>query len=132
MLKREFSLPVLDQQILDTFGKPWETILDGSHWLLIHNFPVPEGYNYREATAAILIPQGYPFAALDMVYFNPSLQRTDGVLIKATDSTQNIAGQIYQRWSRHMTAERPWKPGEDNIETQLCLVEDWLEREFNI
>jgi hypothetical protein len=130
-LQRAFTLPETDQRILDEFGKPWETILDGSQWLLIHSFPVPDGYNHKEVTAAILIPQGYPLAALDMVYFNPGLQRIDGVMIKATEATQSIAGQTYQRWSRHMTSANPWRAGKDNIETQICLIQDWLEREFN-
>ncbi len=129
-LQRAFSLPDVDQRILDEFGKPWETILDGSQWLLIHQFPIPEGYNHREAIAAIQIPQGYPFAALDMVYFYPALQRLDGKSIPKTESPQSIAGQTYQRWSRHMTAANPWKAGKDNIETQICLIQDWLEREF--
>src|SRR3546814_13618618 len=39
--------PALDQDrvFLDSYGLPWEIVVDGSTWVLIHNFPMPEGYS---------------------------------------------------------------------------------------
>jgi hypothetical protein len=129
-LRRQFDLLPEDQRILDAYGLPWETVIDGSQWVLIHEFPTHEGYIEAQATAAIRMETGYPNTALDMVYFFPALVRKDGKPIGATQATQAIDGIIYQRWSRHRTGANPWEIGSDNLGTHLILVEDWLEREF--
>jgi hypothetical protein len=129
-LRREFKLPAEDVACLDEYGCPWEAVKDGPQWVLIHDFPVPEGYNVGTVSAAIRIETGYPMAPLDMVFFHPALARVDGTQIKATQVVQTIDGKQYQRWSRHRTKANPWKPGEDSLATHLVLVEDWLEREF--
>lgn len=130
MPRREFPLPAEDEAFLADYGLPWEAIMNGSPWVLIHDFPTPEGYNHRRVTAAIRIETGYPNAALDMVYFFPALARTDGRSIGATESVQQLDGKSFQRWSRHRTAQNPWKMGRDTLGTHIILIEDWLEREF--
>jgi hypothetical protein len=129
-MRRLFELPPEDQQFLDEYGLPWETVVDGSHWVLIHGFPTQEGYDHPTVTAAIRIETGYPMAALDMVYFFPALARKDGKPIPATQASQQIEDQSYQRWSRHRTGQNPWKIGQDSLGTHIILIEDWLQREF--
>ena len=65
--RRQFDLPVEDTKFLDEYELPWETIVDGSMWVLIHEFPVPPGYNHAKVTAAIRIETGYPNTELNMV-----------------------------------------------------------------
>jgi len=129
-LRRQFILLPQDQKFLEEYGLPWETIVDGSQWVLIHEFPTPSGYNHARVTAAIRLETGYPTTALDMVYFFPALARKDGLPIGATNARQMIDGKSFQRWSRHRTAANPWKPGHDDLGSHVLLVEDWLEREF--
>lgn len=130
-LRRQFDLLPDDQRFLDEYGLPWETIVDGSQWVLIHEFPTQhEGYNHTTVTAAIRLETGYPNVPLDMVYFAPALSRRDGKPIGATQATQVIDGATHQRWSRHRTANHPWQPGIDNLGTHILLIEDWLAREF--
>ncbi len=130
-MRRQFLLPEADREHLEARGLEWETIIEsGVRWLLLHAFPVPEGYNHRTATIAVMISAGYPDTPLDMVYFNPHLTRTDGRAIGAI-STQGIDGKNFQRWSRHRTGQNPWRPGVDDLAAHLTLVEHWLEREFN-
>jgi hypothetical protein len=129
-LRRQFDLPPDDVKFLDDYGLPWEAIVDGSPWILIHEFPAPPGYNHAKVTAAIRIETGYPNTELNMVYFFPTLARRDGQAIKATDAPQSLDGKTYQRWSRHRTAQNPWRVGQDNIGSHIFLIEDWLEREF--
>ncbi|HER26688.1 MAG TPA: hypothetical protein ENI69_06225 [Rhodospirillales bacterium] len=129
-LRRQFDLLPQDQDFLNEYGLPWEAIVDGSQWILIHDFPAPEGYNHEKVTAAIRMETGYPNTELNMVYFFPALARKDGKKIGATEATQKIDGKTYQRWSRHRTGENPWKAGFDNLGTHVILIEDWLEREF--
>lgn len=130
-LRREFALPGQDQAFLDAYGCPWETLADGSQWVLLHEFPtLANGYEPHSVIAAIRIETGYPKAALDMVYFFPAIRRKDGKPIGATQGTQNIDGKIFQRWSRHYTKEHPWVIGENSLETHIYTIEDWLRREF--
>ena len=129
-LRRQFDLLPDDEQFLNDYGLPWETIVDGSQWVLIHNFPAPGGYNHPTVIAAIRLETGYPMTGLDMVYFSPALSRRDGKPIGATESTQQIDGRPFQRWSRHRTANNPWNPTKDTLGSHIILIEDWLEREF--
>ena len=133
ILRREFFLPEEDIEYLNATGLDWETIKDGNdNWLIIHNFTIPKGYNVNNATVAVLITASYPMAALDMVYFYPTLLRIDGRLIPATQCMVSIQGREYQRWSRHWTAENPWRCGFDNISSHNSLVQEWLLREVGI
>ena len=129
-LRRQFDLLPQDRKFLDEYGQPWETIVDGSQWVLIHEFQTHEGYNHPHVTAAIRMETGYPDTELNMVYFFPALARKDGKEINQTQHTQAIDGKSYQRWSRHRTAQNPWKIGSDYLETHVLLIEDWLVREF--
>lgn len=130
-LRRDFELLPEDQKFLDDYGLPWETILDGSQWVLVHEFPSQsEGYVQPLVTIAIRLETGYPMTGLDMVYVYPALRRKDGQSIGATQATQTIAGIVYQRWSRHRSQQHPWKPGQDNIGNHIFLIEDWFAREF--
>lgn len=130
LLRQQFQMPESDREFLETRGLPWETITESNYkWLLIHDFPVTEGYNLNKVTVALMIVAGYPDAQIDMVYFYPPLQRVNGEQIKALAS-QNIDGKTYQRWSRHRTPKNPWRPGEDDISTHLAQVEFWLEKEL--
>lgn len=129
-LRRHFDLSADDQRFLDEYGLPWETLVDGPQWVLVHDLPTVAGYNHSRVTAAIRLETGYPNTELNMVYFFPALARADGKAIGATQATQQIDGKVFQRWSRHRTAQNPWKAGRDNIGTHLLLVEDWLAREF--
>jgi hypothetical protein len=129
-LRRQLELLPEDELFLKEYGLPWETVMDGSPWVLIHDFPTRGNYNHPRVTAAIRMETGYPNTALDMVYFSPGLARLDGRAIGATESMQLIDRKPFQRWSRHRTPQNPWVAGRDNLGTHIILIEDWLEREF--
>ena len=130
MGRREVVLPEDDVEHLDARGLPWETVVDGPRQLLlVHDFPVPDGYCARTVTLALIIPPGYPTVQIDMVYFDPAVVRTDHQPIGAL-STLVIDGVPFQRWSRHRTMENPWRSGLDDVSTHLALVEEWLDEEF--
>jgi hypothetical protein len=132
-MRRDFALSEGDQRFLERLGLPWETVLGASpaqRWVLIHDHPVPAGYNHDRVIVAIQILPGYPDGPLDMVFVFPPLARQDGRPINATQCSEAIDGNQYQRWSRHLTGSNPWRPGEDNLETYHDLVCDWFRREF--
>jgi Prokaryotic E2 family E len=128
-MRREFLLPEDDTNFLEALNHDWETIVSSGNWVVIKNYPIPEGYNVKEAAIALKIETGYPVSQIDMAYFHPALSRLDGKIIGALTSI-NIDGKQWQRWSRHRTAINPWRVGIDNVSTQVGLVENWLELEF--
>lgn len=130
-LERAFLFNEEDTFFLDKQGVPYETIKEGmAHWLLIHDFPIPEGYNIDKATAAISVPGGYPDTSLDMVYFYPPLSLNNGKAIPATNCMVRIRGKQYQRWSRHFTTQNPWRAGIDNLNTFWLYIQNWLKKEL--
>ena len=130
-MRCDFDLPAHDVEFLSSTDWDWETVRDGTaNWLLLHQFVVPPGYSQQVVTAALRIEPGYSDTQIDMVYFNPSLARTDGRHVGGTDGTGTILGQTFQRWSRHRTGANPWRPGLDDVSTHIALVRHWLEREF--
>lgn len=131
MLRREFALPSCDVEYLDSTHSNWEAIKIGSvNWLIISQFTVPGGYTIVATQVALRIEPVYPDTQIDMAYFYPALRREDGRAIPATESTETIDGKLFQRWSRHRTAENPWRPGVDDVSTHLAQVKNWLTREF--
>ncbi|OQZ07230.1 MAG: hypothetical protein B6D36_00965 [Planctomycetes bacterium UTPLA1] len=130
-LRHDFHLPEADEEYLNALGLPWETTIDArTQWLIIHNWILPQGYSVETVDIALLIPCNYSDSQIDMVYFNPHLVRRDGKAINAL-STQSIAGQVWQRWSRHRTRQNPWRVGVDDVASHLGLVDEWLRREFS-
>jgi Prokaryotic E2 family E/Multiubiquitin len=124
-----FTLPAEDAEFLDNKSLAWEALVENNlHWLVISDYPLPEGYNVQKVQLALQIPPAYPAAQIDMVYFSPHLSRLDGKLIRAL-SQQQIDSKNFQRWSRHRNPGE-WRPGLDNISTHLLLVDNWLEKEL--
>jgi len=129
-MRRGFQLPEEDEQYVQGLGLPWETVKEGdARWLVIHNWPVPPGYNHSLALAGLMLPASYPDGPIDMVYFHPHLSLSCGTSIGAL-ATHRFDGKEWQRWSRHRTDANPWRPGVDNIATHFLLVEHWLRREL--
>ena len=129
-MRREFSLAEDDEICLKDTGLVWETIVENkTKWLILRQLPIQSGYNVAAADAALRIPPSYPDDQIDMVYFSPGLALTSGKTIRQLSST-TIDGKPYQQWSRHRTAENPWRAGLDNVGTHLLQVNDWLHREL--
>lgn len=129
-VRRQFSLPDADEQYLSSLGLTWEALREGdTRWALVHRWRLPPGYNCDETSIALLIPPSYPDSQIDMVYVNPPLARSDGRSINGL-SAQSIAGESWQRWSRHRTSNNPWRPAVDDVASHLALVDDWFRREY--
>lgn len=128
--RRDFALLEADERFLDAANVQWQTVLDsGRRWLLISNYPIPEGYTVKDATIALDVPPSYPGAQIDMFYCHPSLVLTSGACIPATEVQEAILGIPHQRWSRHRGIGASWNPASDNIITHLALVDSALLKE---
>jgi hypothetical protein len=127
-VRRQFDLPSDDVETLVAIGLPWETVLvAGTQWLFVHEWPTPSGLAPAKVTLGIRVVQGYPTAALDMIYVHPGIARISGGVIPALTDTI-IDGRTFQQWSRHYSPQNPWRPDVDNIGTFLRLVDTWFER----
>jgi hypothetical protein len=123
----DFRLLPQDEAHLGRLGLRWETVCEGARrWLLIHAYPVPQGYNQANVNIVIDFPASYPGAQLDMFYCHPALARSDGTRPPQTEHVEVILGVSYQRWSRH----RQWDSARDALATHLTLVDESLRREI--
>lgn len=127
--RREFTLPESDIDYLNGLGLSWETIKTSGMWVIIYDYPLPDGYTIKVADLALMIPPNYPATEIDMVYFHPHLQKKTGRTITAI-TQRAIDGRSFQRWSRHRQ-KGEWRPGIDDISTHLALVENWLVKDVN-
>lgn len=129
-LRRDFALLDIDEDHLDAIGAAWETDAStGVRWLIIHEYPVPPGFNVTKVSLALMVPTTYPQAQIDMFYVNPPLRVAGGGQIAATEAAENVRGVSFQRWSRHRGDASPWNPACDNVITHLALVESAIAKE---
>ena len=121
-------LPEDDTDFLNIdFGDQWEELSEaGIRGLLIKDYRLPEGYTPRKTNLMLLIPDSYPVGMIDMFYFDPPIERQDGIGIAALADETHF-NQQWQRWSRHY----PWRPGIDNISTHITYVLNELRTELN-
>lgn len=127
--ERTFALLPVDEAHLGRLGLRWETVADGQRrFLLIHNYPVPAGYNVDRVVLALEIPPDYPGVAVYGFFTCPPLRRTSGHLIPNPRPDAEIRGQLYSGWSRYRSPLQ-WDANIDNVVTQLVLVETSLARE---
>ena len=134
-MRRQFILPEEDEACLAARSATWEAIIEGvipnqTKWVIIPEFFIPEGYNYRSVSAALRIHPSYPDIEIDMVYFYPELALTNGRTINKLTPLL-IDGRQYQQWSRHRQPGE-WRPGVDNIGTHLLQVDVWLNNELQV
>lgn len=128
--RRDFDLPDTDTAFLAQRGLHWDSVMDGaSRWIILRNFPLPDGYTVGAADIAVQIPATYPQAALDMFYCRPFLQLASGRQIPATSARQAIVRESYQRWSRHRSGDTAWNPNWDSLITHIAIIDDALIRE---
>ncbi|MCP3439793.1 multiubiquitin domain-containing protein [Bradyrhizobium sp. CCGUVB14] len=127
---RAFELLDADEEHLNRLGLRWETIIesDQRRWLLIHNYPVPDGFTTKLVLLALEIPPTYPQAALYGFYAFPPLALASGVGIANTQLRGTIRGQEFHGWSRNR-GNVAWNPAKDNVATQLTLVDEAMAKE---
>jgi hypothetical protein len=89
--------------------------------VLIPAFPLGSGFDQPQSDLLLRLTPGYPDVPPDMWWFNPPVQRTDGVEIPATQVRERHLGREWQRWSRHFGVGQ-WRSGIDSIESYLAIV----------
>lgn len=127
--RRHFSLLPEDTEFLEQSGLSWEAVIENNvHRVVLYGVTVPESYRQSSVDLYLRIEKNYPDTQIDMVYFHPAVELSSGRSIGSI-SSENFDGKAWQRWSRHRTPQNPWRPGVDNIESHLMLVNEWLAKE---
>jgi hypothetical protein len=128
--RRDFSLPQEDAIWLEGLRLHYDLMAEGGVLrVVVHDYPLPGGYNLSTVAVSLRVDSGYPDTQIDMVYFFPDVVRQDGRPIAAA-CTEGFGGKPWQRWSRHRTPANPWRPGIDNLSTHFALIDYWLAREL--
>jgi hypothetical protein len=126
------DFPVLDEdkEYLDGKGYMWEAVAQAeAKRIVVRGLQPPPGFTQTTVDMFVVLPAGYPDTQIDMAYFYPPLSRADGKQIRAL-ITNPFEGKTWQGWSRHRTANSPWRQGVDNVGTHLMLVDDFLRAEL--
>lgn len=134
---RAFQLLLKDHQYLDALGLKWETVIEHDatagatrRWLLIHDYPLLEGFSQPKVQLALEIVLDYPAAQIDMFYFLPFVSLATGQEVPSTQVRATIKGATFQGWSRHRNGASAWDPNSDCVQTQLALVESCMLKEL--
>lgn len=131
--RRDFGLLPTDEFYLNEQQYDWETFNEaGKRWLLIKEYPLPEGYTVGAVKLAIQVPPLYPKAQLDMFYTDPPLALSSGVAIPANQVRAVIEGTQFHGWSRHRNSASAWNPANDSVITHLALIEGALNKEVGL
>lgn len=127
--RRDFDLLEVDHAHLARLGLRWETVEQFERrWLLLHDYPLPDGYTVRHALLALEIPPTYPGAQIYGFYAYPPLALASGRIIDNTQMRGMIDDREFHGWSRNR-GSLAWNSAIDSVATQLMLVEAALAKE---
>jgi hypothetical protein len=97
---------------------------DGWVFLVLEDYPLPEGFNRRQTNLLIKVPPNYPLGALDMFWVNPHVLLANGAA-PANTCVENYLGQSWLRFSWH---PHHWTPSSDNLSSYLKFINSRLEQ----
>ena len=126
----ELLIPEIDRDFLHEKGYEFQVIPEGkSLYLILSNFSLPASV-YTPATVDLMIaiPEGYPNAQLDMFWTNPDVKLLNGNWPLKADHHGTFCERTWQRWSRHIQGEAPWRVGVDNIRSFLSTIRKELDK----
>jgi hypothetical protein len=121
-------LPPEELAHLDRLGLEYEVVSEGGMiCVIIHKYPMPNGYQPREVDLLLRLPMGFPDVPPDMWWICPFvvLESTGADPPQAEQREQHL-GREWQRWSRHLNPGQ-WRPGRDSIQTFLRTIQSDIE-----
>jgi|SRR6185437_13799915 len=118
-------IPEQDRDFLQEKGYVYSiSFISGTIYLIIKDFDFPEHYAPQKADLLILLPAGYPNAALDMFRTNPDIKLLNGAWPAASEPHEMHLEKSWQTWSRHIT----WRSGIDSLRTFISAVRKELNK----
>jgi hypothetical protein len=89
-------------------------------FVVIDNYPVPQGWNKSTTTLLLITDIGYPNSKIDMFWTDTDFKLSDGRIPQAGEVMQPFIGKQWRRFSWHV---QKWNPAVDNIITYLGTVD---------
>jgi len=97
-------------------------------YLVVPDYPVPKHWDHNSTTLMIMVPHGYPLAALDMFWVSPHLHLGGGREAEATNCVEQHLGESWQRFSWHYAPPHCWRPGQSTLLTHLRFANARLQQ----
>jgi hypothetical protein len=91
--------------------------------VVLHDHPLPEGFNKRSTELLTKFPLSYPNGQPDMFWTDPDLTLKGGQVPQSADRIETALGKQWRRFSWH---PQKWNPGVDDLRTYLEFVENRL------
>lgn len=99
---------------------------DGWTFLIMPDYPLPEGLSPKTVQLLLKLPPGFPDAAPDMFWLSPQIRTPTGVAPQGT-SIETVIGAPWQRFSWHLNPGA-WRPGISTLRDYLRCVRSRLEK----
>ena len=89
-------------------------------YLVIPDVVIPDIWNVSAISLLLLVPNGYPAAAMDMFWVSSDLRLKDGREPQGGNTYEQHLGQRWQRFSWHYGEQQTaWQPGRSSFLTHL-------------
>jgi hypothetical protein len=99
---------------------------DGWTYLIVPEYPLPDGFTPNSARLLVKLPPLFPDAAPDMFWLNPPVHTTTGAPPQGT-SMEPVLETQWQRFSWHL-APGAWRPGISSLRDYMRCVRARLEK----
>ncbi|MBX5460990.1 MAG: hypothetical protein IRZ28_07870 [Steroidobacteraceae bacterium] len=116
------ALAVDLEHVSKLYGEIERTDENARSFIVVRKMPLPSHWNREHTDVLIIVPQGYPMAALDMFWVTPGLALADGRAPQNADLIEQYAGNSWQRFSWHYPPNYRWHPPKDNLLSHLRFV----------
>ncbi len=101
---------------------------NGWEYLIISDYPLPEGFTPNRVQLLVKLPPGFPDAGPDMFWVFPAVRTPSGCAPRSTCS-ERLLGKDWQRFSWHL-APGGWKPGVSTLRDFLrCVAARFLRKD---
>jgi hypothetical protein len=97
-------------------------------YLVVPEFPVPNHWDRNSKTLMVMVPNGFPLAALDMFWVSPHLRLRDGREAQAANCFELHLGESWQRFSWHYSGPLGWRPGQSSLLSHLRFASTRLQQ----
>jgi|GEM_PF-761892 len=90
--------------------------------LVVPKVPLPDHWSKPSTDLLVVIPDGYPMAALDMFYVGPEINLNNGKTPGGSDIREVYLDRTWQRFSWHY--QKPWNPSRCSLASHLhfCMA----------
>lgn len=99
---------------------------DGWKYLVVHDYPIPDGYAPKVSQLLLKLPPLFPDAAPDMFWLNPHVRTSSGSMPQGS-SVEAVLDAQWQRFSWHLKPGA-WLPGISTLRDFMRCVRARLEK----